>query len=134
MDNGTHSRLQRRAMSIIMLCTFFTSLGQLFWKAGVVRIDLSQFTTLFNVPFLLGIVAYGIGTILMLVAFRKGELSILSPIFATSYVWVSLFSPFFYPTDSMNLWKWVGVLTILLSVALLSRSVSPQAREVKAYD
>lgn len=134
MDNGTHSRLQRRAMSIIMLCTFFTSLGQLFWKAGVVRIDLSQFTTVFNVHFLLGIVAYGFGTILMLVAFRKGELSILSPIFATSYVWVSLFSPFFYPTDSMNLWKWVGVLTILLSVALLSRSASPQAREVKAYD
>ena len=131
-NNTDFSRQQRRAILIVIFCTFFTSLGQLFWKAGVRHIDLSRVVTLFNAPFLAGMVAYGVGTVLMLIAFRYGELSILSPIFATSYVWVSLFSPLFYPTDSMNVWKWAGVLTILLAVALLSGGTSSRARGVES--
>ena len=58
----------------------------------------------------------------MFVAFKMGELSVLFPILATGYVWVSLISPFFFSSDSMNLLKWVGVIIILFSVGMLGFS------------
>ena len=111
MDN------KKKAIVFIVLCTIFTSTGQILWKLG-----LSNITDLFsyiNIPLILGFVSYGIGLLLMLAAFEKGDLSVVYPILATSYVWVSLFSPLIFPTDSMNMWKWVGVLVILVSVSIL---------------
>jgi uncharacterized membrane protein len=110
----------KKAIFLMVLCTFFTSLGQLLWKSGVNKIDLSfGIITIFNLPFILGFVSYGVGAMFMLVAFKKGELSVLYPIIATSYVWVSLLSPIIFVTDSMNLIKWFGVGVIIISVSLL---------------
>ncbi len=105
-------------------CTCFTSLGQLLWKLGLIDVNFRMPLTLLNLPFLLGFVAYGLGFGMMLVAFKKGELGVLYPIVATSYVWVSLFSPMLFPNDFMNGWKWFGVLVILISVSLLGYSGS----------
>jgi uncharacterized membrane protein len=104
---------------LMILCTLFTSLGQVLWKFGLIEIDSNNLITLLNIPFMLGFVSYAAGAVLMLKAFRKGELSILYPIMATSYVWVSLASPLLFSADSMNLLKWLGIGTIVLSVSLL---------------
>tara|TARA_Y100000310_G_scaffold282342_1_gene303465 strand:- start:2982 stop:3419 length:438 start_codon:yes stop_codon:yes gene_type:complete len=112
-------KTQKQAIMFILLCTIFTSLGQILWKLGLVEFDFNFPLTLVNLPFILGFVTYGIGFGLMLLAFKKGELSVLYPIVATSYVWVSLFSPMIFPDDFMNGWKWLGVAVILLSVSLL---------------
>ena len=113
------TRTQKRAMTLMVLCTIFTSLGQILWKMGVNRIDFSQIMTYFNIPFILGFVSYGLGAVLMIIAFRRGELSVLYPIVATSYVWVSVLSPRLFPEDFMNAWKWAGVIVILISVSIL---------------
>ena len=110
---------QKTAIFLIMVCTIFTSTAQILLKFGVKNIDLSNLLSLINVPLILGFTSYGISAILMILAFRKGELSVLYPIFATSYVWVGLVSPYFFPSDSMNLWKWTGISVILISVAAL---------------
>lgn len=110
---------QRKAILLMILCTLFTSLGQLLWKAGVARIQPAIWITFLNLPFVLGFVSYGLGAILMLIAFKSGELSVLYPIIATSYVWVSIASLFLFPEDVMNSWKWVGIFTILVSVSIL---------------
>ena len=109
----------RQAIYLMIFCTIFTSLGQLLWKFGVNKINLDNFITLFNLPFVFGFVSYGIGAVLLLLAFKKGEMSVLYPIIATSYVWVSILSPWLFPTDSMNFIKWIGVIIILISVSLL---------------
>lgn len=124
------TRTQKRAMILMVLCTLFTSLGQILWKLGVNQIDFSKVVTYFNIPFLLGFVAYSLGAVLMIIAFRRGELSVLYPIVATSYVWVSLISPRLFPTDFMNAWKWAGVMVILLSVSILGWASSRKKREV----
>lgn len=108
-----------KAIALMIFCTIFTSGGQLFWKTGVGRIDFSNLITLFNWPFILGFFAYGTGALLMILAFRFGELSVLYPIVASSYVWVSLASLWFFPDDRFNVWKLVGVVVILISVSLL---------------
>lgn len=128
------TRTQKRAMALMVLCTIFTSLGQILWKMGVNQIDFSNIITYFNIPFLLGFVSYGLGAVLMIIAFRRGELSVLYPIVATSYVWVSLISPRLFPTDFMNAWKWAGVITILVSVSILGWASSRKKKEEVPHD
>lgn len=124
------------AILLMFLCTLFTSVGQLLWKSGVMKIHFSTFTgsviSMLNFPFVFGFVAYGVGAVLMLVAFQKGELSVLFPIVATSFIWVSLFSPLFFPGDAMNITKWIGIFVILLSVSMLGLGSSN--KEAKQND
>lgn len=109
----------RQAVLIMVVCTVFTSAGQILWKIGINRF--TDIYSLLSFPMLFGFISYGLGAVLMLVAFKYGELSLLYPIIATSYVWVSILSPLFF-ADQMNIWKWAGVLLILLSVSLLGIS------------
>ncbi len=119
-----------KAIVLMVICTIFTSTGQILWKYGINRIDLNFLITIFNLPFILGFVFYGFGFLLMLLAFKQGELSILFPIVATSYVWVSLLSSWLFPEDVMNIWKWGGVIFILFSVSLLG--LASEKKEVVA--
>ena len=124
------TRTQKRAMALMVVCTIFTSLGQIFWKLGVNKYISGNILSLLNIPFIFGFVAYGLGALLMLIAFRRGELSVLYPIVATSYVWVSLISPRLFPDDFMNAWKWAGVIIILISVSILGWASSRKKAEV----
>ncbi len=108
----------RKAIFLMVLCTIFTSAGQLLWKSGVLRVDPANLWTAINLPLLLGFVSYGLGALLLILAFQKGELSVLNPIIASSYVWVSLAALFFF-NDVMNVWKWSGIIVILISVSII---------------
>ncbi|HLC89120.1 MAG TPA: hypothetical protein VJG49_03720 [Candidatus Nanoarchaeia archaeon] len=123
-DKVVINSTQKKAIWLMLGCTVFTSLGQLLWKLGLANVNFRLPLTLLNLPFLLGFVAYGLGFGMMLLAFKKGELGVLYPIIATSYVWVSLSSPIIFPNDFMNGWKWLGVLVIIISVSLLGYSSS----------
>lgn len=112
-----------KAIILAILCTIFTSLGQLSWKLGVGKIEVAHLQTLLNLFFVLGFVFYGLGFLLLVRALKDGELTVVFPIVATSYVWVSIASPLLFPEDHMNLLKWIGVGCILFSVFLLSRNV-----------
>ena len=117
----------------MVICTVFVSAGQLLWKSGTAQLDFASPVSFLNLPFLLGFASYGVGAGLMLLAFRDGELSILYPIIASSYVWVSIASPLLFPSDSMNLLKWGGVILILVSVSLLGLG-SSKTEEVVPLD
>jgi len=123
------TRTQKRAIALMVLCTIFTSLGQILWKLGVNKYISNDIFSLLNIPFVLGFVSYGLGAVLMLIAFRRGELSVLYPIVATSYIWVSIISPRLFPDDFMNAWKWSGVIVILISVSILGWASSRKKKE-----
>tara|TARA_Y100000310_G_scaffold66737_1_gene62082 strand:+ start:98 stop:466 length:369 start_codon:yes stop_codon:yes gene_type:complete len=110
---------QKRAVSLMIICTFFIALGQILWKFGVNKVVIGEIITYFNWLIILGFVSYSLGALFMLAAFKKGELSILYPLIATTYIWISIASPLFFPTDSMNIWKWLGVAIIFVSVGIL---------------
>ncbi|MBU0470639.1 MAG: hypothetical protein KKA62_04795 [Nanoarchaeota archaeon] len=109
----------QKGVLFMVLCSLCTSAGQIFWKAASTKIDFFNPLSFLNFNFLLGGAVYALGMGLMLMAFKKGDLSLLYPIVAMSYVWVSIASPLFFPSDSMNSYKWVGVIVILFSVSLL---------------
>jgi|SRR3989344_1038447 len=111
-----------KAIFLMLLCTIFSSTAQILLKQGANQLNYAELESFFYWPLGLGFLSLGIGAVLMMIAFRSGELSLLFPILSTSYVWVSLLSPIFFAEDSMNYLKWTGVIIILLSVSLLGFS------------
>lgn len=111
---------------LIILCTLFTCIGQLFFKRGSALLDgtMGGFLNWFLV---LGFTSYGLGALFMIFAFREGELSVLYPILATSYLWVGLLSVVFFG-EVLTVWKWSGMILILLSVSVLGFSVRGGSR------
>ena len=73
-----------------------------------------------NLPLFGGLACYGISTILLVLALRYGELSVLYPIIALTYVWVAILSVGFLG-ESINVFKFMGLVFIVLGVAVLGR-------------
>ena len=59
-------------------------------------------------------------TVLMVFALRDGELSILYPIIALTYVWVTILSVIFFH-ETLNLFKLVGIAVVVTGVAVMGR-------------
>lgn len=74
-----------------------------------------------NPKLFLGFALYGMATVLMVAAFKYGELSILYPIISLSYVWVTILSLFIL-NEALNPFKVAGLLAVMLGVAVLGRS------------
>lgn len=73
-----------------------------------------------NWPLLLGYSLHACNAFLLIMALRHGELSVLFPIYALSYIWVDLLSLYFFH-EHMNIWKTAGILFIMGGVSLLGR-------------
>ena len=65
-----------------------------------------------------GVALYGLGTLLFIPALKGGDLSVLYPFVALTYIWVSLLSVKFLG-EKMNRMKWVGIALIILGVSFI---------------
>lgn len=100
----------------------------MFMKMGANRLPAVGVATLFaslpillnNTPLLVGGSLYGLFTALLILALRDGELSILYPVIALNYVWVTILSLIFFG-ETMNPFKAIGISTIVLGVVVLGR-------------
>lgn len=107
------------AVLTLFFTTFLTSSAQLLYKFGVDSIENFSFlNTITNYYMVGGVILYIIGGILMIMSFRGGDLSVLYPIIATGFIWVSFLSVYFL-NESMNLLKWAGVLGIVAGIVLI---------------
>jgi drug/metabolite transporter (DMT)-like permease len=104
-------------------CTIIGAVAQVFFKLGSAllpsRWDASAIPVLLgNAPLIAGLSLYGINTILMVLALRKGELSLLYPIISLTYVWVTAISVVLF-NEQINLPKLAGLFLIVVGVAVL---------------
>ena len=106
------------AIIIVVLCTILTSSGQLFLKLGSNNLSLDIFNLIQNYWLLAGIVLYGMGAILFIIALKFGELSVVYPIISLSFVWVTLLSSLFLNEELTSL-KFSGIPLILIGVCLI---------------
>jgi len=65
-----------------------------------------------------GLALYAVGAGIMIIALRGGELSVLYPIIATSYIWVGILSHFFFGED-LNFFRWSGIFLIVIGIACI---------------
>lgn len=111
------------AAGLVLACTGFTSAAQIFYKFGVSKLSFNFMSIITNWPIILGLALYGIGAVLLLIALRHGELSVLYPIIALSYVWVNLLAMHFF-NEPINLFKWLGIAVIVLGVSFIGKGMS----------
>lgn len=100
----------------MLFTTLLTSSAQILWKKGSATLTFDVLSIITNYYIIIGILLYIVGGALLILSFRGGEVSVLYPIIATSYIWVSFLSMFFL-NESMNLFKWVGVMSIIIGIA-----------------
>lgn len=117
------------ATSLVLFTTLLTSSAQLLWKKGSATLTFDIVGILTNYYLIGGILLYIVGGTLIILAFRGGEVSVLYPIIATSYVWVSLLSVKFLG-ETMNELKWIGITSIIGGIILIgygSKDMTPGA-------
>ena len=73
-----------------------------------------------NLPLFGGLACYGLSTMLLVLALRYGELSVLYPIIALTYVWVSILSVTMLG-ETLNVFKFIGLVLIVAGVAVLGK-------------
>ncbi|MBT7902489.1 EamA/RhaT family transporter [Candidatus Woesearchaeota archaeon] len=105
---------------IVIFVSMCGALGAFFMKLGADSWSW-KINKLIKNKAIWGLVLNGIGVILMTVAYRFGDLSVLYPFVALQYVWSS-FLAMKYLKEKMSYQKWIGVSIIIFSVALIGIS------------
>jgi drug/metabolite transporter (DMT)-like permease len=113
--------VRRRPVLLVFGCTVLGAAAQIFMKFGANRLahpGLIGMAT--NLPLLSGLVLYGLSTVLLVLALKDGELSLLYPVIALTYVWVTLLSLVLLH-DQPNPYKLAGIAIIVIGVSVLGR-------------
>jgi multidrug transporter EmrE-like cation transporter len=116
---------------LVFCCTLIGAAAQTFFKLGanalakftLIQILNNPVLVLTNPSLLLGYSLYGVNTMLLVLALRKGQLSILYPIISLTYVWVALLSVLVFK-ETLNMYKAIGLGIIIAGVAVLGRDSS----------
>jgi drug/metabolite transporter (DMT)-like permease len=112
----------QRSIILVSLCTVFGAAAQVLIKFGAVALPHPSIWQMITSGLLIaGYSLYGISAVLMVLALKDGELSLLYPIIALTYVWVTILSVMIFG-ESMGPFKVAGIGLIILGVAVLGRS------------
>src|SRR5215813_5822791 len=111
---------QKRAVMLACACTVFGAFAQILMKIGMKHFSPEPLALITNYPLIAGYALYGLNAVMMVLALREGELSMLFPIIALTYVWVTLLS-YTLLSEKPNVYKNIGIVTIVVGVAILGR-------------
>ena len=106
------------AVWMVLLCTILTSTAQVLYKNGAFKLSFNILELITNYWLIGGLALYGIGAVILIAGLKGGELSVLYPIIATSYIWVALYSIHFFG-EEVNIMKWIGIFVIIAGIAFV---------------
>ena len=106
----------------ILLASFLGAAGQIFFKIGAKTFTGGLFNTIIsfltNKFLFLGLVLYGISTLIYVTTLKHISLSIAYPTNATSYIAVIILS-YLFLGEPLSLYKVLGAVIILIGVSIL---------------
>ncbi len=106
------------AIGLVILGTLVGAFGPILFKKASAK-QLSKLSSLMtNYPLFGGFALYAMGTMLFIPALKGGDLSVLYPFVALTYIWVSLLSIKFLG-EKMNRFKWLGIALIIIGVSFI---------------
>ena len=94
---------------LMIVSSIFACVGQLLWKLSNGEI---------NLLLICGFLFYGIGAIVMLIAYKFGSLYVLQPILSLNYV-LSIILSVLILNEPITLFRIIGVLIIILGAILI---------------
>jgi uncharacterized membrane protein len=111
---------EKKGILIVVCCSICGTVAQLLFKKA--SNDINQFGQPFFYGYLclcMAYLFYGLSTLLLISALRKGRLSVLYPFVALTFAWVTILSPLIFRSDSYNLVRILGVVFIIMGVSLI---------------
>ena len=102
-----------KGILMMLLSATLACIGQLLWKLASRNDSI--------ILIIVGLALYGFGALLMILALRYGELSVLHPMMSVGYI-LSLILGAAVLNEEISLVKVVGVATIILGLVFLSSS------------
>ncbi|MFH1125632.1 MAG: EamA family transporter [Candidatus Altiarchaeota archaeon] len=106
------------AVAMILIATVLGGFGAIYLKKGSEELEFKPEKIVRNRRLIYGLVLYGISSIFFIVGLKGGELSVLYPLVAIGYVWISVLSVKMLK-EQMGFWKWLGVILIVAGVGLI---------------
>jgi multidrug transporter EmrE-like cation transporter len=106
------------AIILVCFCTLVTATGQILLKIASDTLALNLIKLITNYMLILGCIVYLVGAVMLIIALKGGELSILYPIFSLTFIWVTIASKFIFG-ELISPMKWVGIILIILGVSLI---------------
>ncbi len=119
------------AIFVVLFCTLFTSTAQILLKTGINNFNLSSLLT--NYTLIGGLVIYALGAVLLIISFKGGEVTVIYPVFATSYIWVLLLSVFFLD-EAFTFYKIASILLIITGIFFVTKGGRKMYSEAEPID
>lgn len=100
----------KKGLLLMLVSSVCVCIGQLLWKLSADRGLL---------VLLLGFLFYGVGAIVMIVAYRFGKVSVLQPMLSINYV-LSILLAAVVLNENITILKSIGVVAVTMGVALIA--------------
>ncbi|MFH1637753.1 MAG: EamA family transporter [Candidatus Woesearchaeota archaeon] len=120
-----------KGINLVLVSVIATTIGQVLLKSGSSSAGALSFSSanliqslisIFSQPaVILGIIVYGLGAIIWILALSATELSKAYPILSLSFVIVAVASYLLF-SESMPIHRIAGIITIIIGVVFMSRS------------
>ena len=112
-------RNNKKAIILVITCTLLTSVAQVLMKISTKKMD-SIASAITSIPLILGLIIYALASVLLIIALRGAELSLVYPFIALSFVWVTLLSIFVFE-EHVSPTNLFGIIAIIIGVSLIGR-------------
>lgn len=103
-------QMNKKGILLMLISSLCVCIGQLLWKLSA---------EMGIIVMLAGFFFYGIGALIMLLAYRFGKLSVLQPMLSLNYV-LSIILAALVLKENITLVKCVGVIVIIFGVVLIA--------------
>lgn len=117
-----------RAVLYVLSCSILISTGQVLWKFGLNKLEINRFfeaasfKKIATSPFILtGFGIYIIATVYWMYLLNSYKLSYVYPLLSMTYLITLAFS-YIFLKEGIPLFRWFGVLFILIGVYLITRT------------
>jgi multidrug transporter EmrE-like cation transporter len=108
-------------VALVFCCTLIGAIAQILIKSGANGLNQAGVVAMLtNVPLMAGYSLYGVSTVLLVIALKDSELSLMYPIISLTYVWVTVLSVLRFH-ETLTPFKAIGVATIVAGVAVLGK-------------
>jgi uncharacterized membrane protein len=98
---------------LVILSTFISATGSLVFNISSKKLRFNFKHILKNHNLFLGFLLFGFSALIYITALKGGDLNVLYPITSLTYVWSTLLAKKFLK-ERINLYKWLGILLIIL--------------------
>ncbi len=100
----------KKGILLMIISSMCVCVGQLFWKLSAQQGIIMM---------LVGFCFYGIGALVMIIAYKFGKLSVLQPILSLNYV-LSIILAATVLKEEITILKCIGVLVIIIGVIMIA--------------